>query len=178
MKIPRRYQARATCRKGGHAVNKLRRLSAWLLCCALLAAMPILIAEAEKGGANFKPFYLNSADTVYVTQNGYCYHAVSDCGTSKYTYQIAAAEAKRLGYRACSRCEPFATKAAFTDAVLPEDDVIVYMMVEDNHYHASATCEDFDPPEDGRVFPHVAITLEEAEYLEKDRCPVCKPPKY
>ena len=30
------------------------------------------MAEAEKGGASFKPFYLNSADSVYVTLNGYC----------------------------------------------------------------------------------------------------------
>ncbi len=157
----------------------LHRLFAALLFCAmLLAAPPGLTTGAEAGSAEDMPFYLDSSDIVYVTLNGYCYHAVSDCGTSKYTYQIDASEAMRLGYRKCSRCGPATLEPPATDDDLPEGERIVYMMVEDNHYHNSPTCPDFDAPEDNRVFFPVAITLEEAKYLEKDRCPVCKPPKY
>ena len=191
---------------GGLAVRKTKWLGAALCCCALAfgllcapmpektryapavqaachaptsrTALPLPALQTMSAQADAIPFYLDSLDTVYVTKTGYCYHAIPDCINSTYTYEITGAEAIRLGYKACSNCEPFVLDAISPSDPFTDEDTLVYMMVQDEHYHASDTCKAFDKPEKGRVCPRVQITLDEAKYLEKDRCPVCNPPKY
>jgi hypothetical protein len=157
-----------------------KHLAALVCCCVLAAAFALFPAQRAGGQADSEtpPPWLDGVDIVYVTKTGYCYHAIPDCGYSKYIRSINRSEAVRIGYQQCSNCKPSIAIPGIINNPLNEDnELIVYIMVEDDHYHANASCEAFDPSEDGRVFPHVPVTLEEAYYLIKKPCRVCKPIK-
>lgn len=121
-------------------------------------------------------YYLDEVDTVYVT-HGYCYHSISDCRNTNDSYAVDASEALRLGYKACSNCDPLIWHLIPMKMEFDEEDIVVYMQVEDLHYHTDDMCSKFDAPKDGRIHPRVPITLEEAEHLELQPCKSCKPPK-
>lgn len=122
------------------------------------------------------PFYLAGTDPVYITRTGHCYHTTDHCSTTKVAYELSRAEAYRLGFSPCSNCEPeLPFLLADLTFELPIDEPIVYYMVQDNYYHTSDDCGDIEQNDYGNV--PVAITLDEAQYLEKKPCTRCHPAK-
>lgn len=160
----------------------MRKSRIWLL----IALLCIVISFPWRGYVSYAraddlPFYRDSSNIVYVT-HGYCYHDIPDCPPTKHPYALDASEAIRLGFLCCSKCSPLVLDYSPAEPEFAEDDIIVYMMVNDEHYHSNTNCTHFDAPEwvrhKRRIFPHVQITLEEAEHLDLQPCKSCKPPKY
>ena len=115
------------------------------------------------------PFYQTGSELVFITATGECYHSVPDCRGMETAYEVSLEEALRLGYRACSNCKPSALSLAGEAEPFPEDATLVYFTIGSKTYHKNATCK-------GKTLP-CAITLDEAEYLEKTPCKNCKPPE-
>jgi len=121
------------------------------------------------------PFYLDGFDHVFITESGIRYHVTDHCPPTKTAYEISIDEAVRLGFTPCGKCYPPLPLMLDADFSLPEDEPIVYYIVQDNHYHASDSCQYIKYNKNGNV--PVPVTLEEALYLEKKPCQHCKPPK-
>ena len=161
--------------------TQLRALQAalGLLCVLMVAAgwLPVGggLTTACAKAAKASQFYCTGADLVDVTKTGHCYHSIADCGNTKTSYRLTAREAVRLGYDACDNCDPFALSLGEGDFTLPQDETVVYLVVQDEHYHRDATCNAIQD-QDGKYAP-VAVTLAEAKHLDKKPCKTCKPPK-
>lgn len=120
-------------------------------------------------------FYLDGFDHVFITESGIRYHVTDHCPPTKTAYEISLLEAVRLGFTPCGKCDPPLPLGRETDFSLPEDDPIVYYIVQDDRYHASDSCQYIKYNKNGNV--PIPVTLEEALYLEKKPCKHCNPPK-
>ena len=85
------------------------------------------------------------------------------------------AEAFRLGFEPCGLCDPALPLLPDDGFQLPEDEPVVYYMVQDGYYHDSDTCSKIEYNDYGTL--PVAVTLDEALYLEKKPCKHCHPAK-
>jgi len=147
-----------------------KAIAALLLCALLLAGWPGAAAAAASPEATEElPFYLSGDVIVYVTATGKCYHAVPDCGNTKTAFALSLAEACRIGYTPCGRCDPPAAVPPREPFAFPEGSVIVYVSVGTQCYHRTADC--------GSLQNAVPVTLEEAVYLGRRPCKECRPPQ-
>ncbi len=154
---------------------KTRRTVSALLACALALFLAVLpgaapaAARVSSGTDAESPFYLSGSTLVYVTATGKCYHDIPDCGSTKTAYLLSLAEACRIGYKPCGRCDPPMPVATDVAPAFPDGSVIVYITVGNDCYHKKASC--------GSMKNAVPVTMEEALYLGKTPCKKCRPPQ-
>jgi hypothetical protein len=154
--------------------NASRRLPALFLCaCLVLAVFPAFAAALsaqEPEPTEGIPYYLVGTEMVYITATGKRYHTRDDCGQTQTAFLVSLQEACRLGYTPCGAkgCYPPAPVPADPAFAFPEGAVIVYLSVGDDCYHRMPDC--------GGLENAVAVTLEEAHYLQKRPCTKCDPP--
>ena len=144
---------------------------------ALFAPWHAGFAAAESARGNHSapgtPFYLDGDDIVYVSKSGECYHEKPNCYPIKTAYDLTAREAVRLGYRACKKCKPTPPLYEPDQSAFPEGEAPVYLIILDDFYHADETCAGICDS-NGAHWP-VAVTVGEAEHLQKQPCPLCCP---
>ena len=149
------------------ASRALCLLAALALCLMGSAGLSAARAAVFTPESTSEPFYLSGSELIYVTATGKCYHSIDDCGTTKTAFLISLAEACRLGYTPCSKCDPPAPVTA-EEPTFPLNTVIVYLSVGNASYHRTPDCSGLTNA--------VAVPLEEALYLGKKPCNKCDPP--
>ena len=156
--MPRRIRA---------ALRVLCLAATLALCMAVGTGLSAASASSPAPVSTSAPFYLSGSDLIYVTATGECYHSIDDCGTTKTAFLLSLAEACRLGYRPCGKCNPPSPVEA-EEPDFPPGAVIVYITVGNACYHRTPDCSGLQNA--------VAVPLEEALYLGKKPCGKCSPP--
>ncbi|HPR79463.1 MAG TPA: hypothetical protein PLR69_12770, partial [Candidatus Limiplasma sp.] len=110
------------------ASRALCLLAALALCLMGSGGLSAARAAVFTPESTSEPFYLSGSELIYVTATGKCYHSIDDCGTTKTAFLISLAEACRLGYTPCSKCDPPAPVTA-EEPTFPLNTVIVYLSV-------------------------------------------------
>jgi hypothetical protein len=151
----------------------VRRLLSIIICAALLFdSCPAFAADKPTPEpTEAVPYYLVGSTLVYIADSGIRYHSTNSCYPIEKPHLLSLEEACRLGYTPCEKngCYPPASVPADPNFAFPDGAVIVYLGVGDDCYHRAPGC--------GGMENAVAVTLEEARYLDKQPCTKCDPPQ-
>lgn len=134
-----------------------------MVICAL--TLGIVSLRTERIDRRSEVLASGDGDWVWVCDSDRLYHSVSDCGGMSGAVRVRPELAKQDGRAACERCMEKNLRTLVPGENPEESEKMVWALEFSDLYHCDEHCS-------GMVGA-TAMTIEEAEALEMNACPVC-----